>query len=144
MWDHAVALSGTKLDELADLIGSAFGVEDLQVLLHARLDLQLYNLVPRGLPDPETIHQLLIRLDRLGQVNDILRTVKETRQERADLQIIAVLGVEAADFPTNPQRARANLVFARCRRLRRLPELREQVRGFYPDALVFQRYTVPA
>jgi len=51
--------------------------------------------------------------------------------------------LDAADFPSTPQRARANAVFARCRQLKRLPELREQIRGFYPDAPLFERYPVP-
>jgi len=57
--------------------------------------------------------------------------------------IIIGLGLDAAEFPSTPQRARANAVFARCRRLKRLPELREQINGFYPDAPLFERYPVP-
>jgi hypothetical protein len=59
-------------------------------------------------------------------------------------QVIIVLGLEPADFPFATQRARANEVFARCRRLKRLPELRERIRVFYPDAPLFERYPVPA
>jgi hypothetical protein len=57
-------------------------------------------------------------------------------------QVITVLGLNAADFPSTPQRAQANAVFARCRRLRRLPELREQIRGFYLDAPLFEHSPV--
>jgi hypothetical protein len=93
-----VALTGRQLDELAGLIGSTYGVEELQVLLLTRLDLQLYDLVPRGLPDRETIHQFLVQLDRLGRVDDILRAVKETRQYRPDVQAFRLSdpGTEAA------------------------------------------------
>jgi hypothetical protein len=59
-------------------------------------------------------------------------------------QVIIVMGLEPADFPSTPQRARANAVFARCRRLKRLPDLREQIRTFYPDAPLLERYQVPA
>jgi hypothetical protein len=58
--------------------------------------------------------------------------------------IIITLGLNGTDFPSTAQRARANALFSRSRRLRRLPELREQIRCFYPDAPLFARYPQPS
>lgn len=84
--DHAMALTGRKLEELAGLIGSAYTFQQLEVLLDVRLELKLYNLISRGLTDDDARHHLIVKLDQLGRVDDLVTAIKVTRPGRPDIQ----------------------------------------------------------
>lgn len=96
-----MAIDGKKLNELVELVLSAYRAPDLEEMLHTRLDLPMYALVPRGLSDSETVYKLLVELGNRGRIADFVAAMKETRPNRPDIQSYPFTDLAEAPSRTN-------------------------------------------